>query len=259
MFGNPVLGTIRPLGSPVIVGNFRVTAAFGQTDADHLTPHGGVDIGNGRCNDPIIACADGTVSLAGLIGPAKVVRIVHPQYPGYESGYAHLATIEVAKGQVVKRGQRLGTLGTTGANACHLHLGLKLNGISVDAWPLLDQNQEGEVLLGTDPKRVTNRSCETRAATNFRADPSTAKPALALIPAATVFAPDFEVAGQVVVGSTRWLSGMLPVNGVLTRGYFHASTLTPLQPIEKADCTDEVTAATAPLNARISAAKLALG
>jgi len=140
-YGNPTVGYIRPPGSPLIAGNFRVTAAFGVIDPSHPTPHGGVDIGNMKCGDPIFACADGKVTLAGLIGDAKVVRIAHPQFPGEETGYAHLATIlaNIKVGVLVKRGQQIGTLGTTGATACHLHLGLKLNGVSVDIWPKLDQ------------------------------------------------------------------------------------------------------------------------
>jgi murein DD-endopeptidase MepM/ murein hydrolase activator NlpD len=140
-YGNPVVGYIRPPGSPSIVGNFRVTAPFGSIDPSHPTPHGGVDIGNMKCGDPIFACADGKVTLAGLLGEAKVVRIAHPLFPGEETGYAHLAMIlaNIKVGVLVKRGQQIGTLGTTGASACHLHLGLKLNGTSIDIWPKLDQ------------------------------------------------------------------------------------------------------------------------
>jgi len=140
-YGNPTVGYIRPPGSAVIVGNFRVTAPFGSIDPSHPTPHGGVDIGNGKCGDPIFACADGKVTLAGLISDAKVVRIAHPLFPGEETGYAHLAAIlaTIKVGVLVKRGQQIGTLGMTGATACHLHMGLKLNGTSVDIWPKLDQ------------------------------------------------------------------------------------------------------------------------
>ena len=140
-YGNPTVGYIRPPGSPIRVGSFRVTAPFGSIDPSHPTPHGGVDIGNGKCGDPIFACADGKVTLAGKLGDAVVVRIAHPQFPGEETGYAHLATIQVGikLGVLVKRGQQIGTLGMTGATACHLHLGLKLNGASVDIWPKLEQ------------------------------------------------------------------------------------------------------------------------
>ena len=61
MFGNPVKGRIRPPGSPVIVGNFRVTSSFEEHVADGRGE--GTDIGNGRCGAPVFAIADGTVTL----------------------------------------------------------------------------------------------------------------------------------------------------------------------------------------------------
>ena len=106
--------------------------------------------------DEIAACApeelmaylhgamhDGTVTMSGLLGSAKVVRVLAPDGV-YESGYAHLASIlpSAAKGKAVKRGQQIGTLGRTGAAACHLHLGTKRNRVEVDSWPFLEQVQE---------------------------------------------------------------------------------------------------------------------
>ena len=134
VFANPVVGYIAPKGPHD--GTFHVTSTFAEHVASGRGP--GVDMGNGACGAPIFAVASGTVSLAGLLGGAKVVRIAHAG--GYESGYAHLASIKVVKGQSVKYGQQIGTLGTTGATACHLHLGMKLNGVEIDSWPLLIQN-----------------------------------------------------------------------------------------------------------------------
>jgi murein DD-endopeptidase MepM/ murein hydrolase activator NlpD len=256
VFGNPVAGTIRPFGAPSD-GTFRVTAPFGVIDASHPTPHGGVDIGNGRCGEPLLAMSNGRITLAGTVpgSDALIIRGIDPAYPDYEWAVAHCATMAVKVGQLVKRGQRIGTLGKTGATACHCHIGLKIKGVSADAWPYLDQNQEDEVLLGTNPQRVTNRFTSTHANTKFRADPSTAKPELRIVPGFTRFEPDFEVSGQVVAGTARWYSGMLTVNGVLMRGYFHESTLVPLQPIEQTDCSAAVTEATRPLMVKIEAAR----
>lgn len=262
MFGNPVAqAVIRPFGSPVILGDFRVTAPFGALDADHPTPHGGCDIGNGKCGEPLLAMATGKITLAGKVpgSDALIIRGINPAYPDYEWAVAHCATIEVKLGQSVTRGQRIGTLGKTGTTACHCHIGLKINGVSADPWPYLDQNIEGEVIEGTNPVRIVNRKTTTHAATNFRADPSTANPPLVLVPAATEFLADFEVSGQTVAGTALWATGMLEVNGKLTRGYFHESTLTPAVPVEQTDCTAAVKAATAQLNGKIAAAKAALG
>ena len=131
MFGNPVRGRIRPPGSPVIVGSFRVTSTFEEHVASGRGE--GTDIGNGTCTAPIFAIADGNVTLSGKIGLAKVVRIDHPQFPGHESGYAHLASIArtVKVGAFVNRGDRIGMMGRTGADECHFTLSLKLNGTEI--------------------------------------------------------------------------------------------------------------------------------
>ena len=52
---------------------------------------------------------------------------------GFETLYAHLQDIEVQKGQKVKKGQRIGTIGSTGTStAPHLHYEVRLNDKSVN-------------------------------------------------------------------------------------------------------------------------------
>lgn len=233
-FGNPVLGPIRPPGSPLIVGSFRVTAAFGQIDKSHPTPHIGVDIGDGKCGDPVVAVADGEVSMAQLLGKAKVVRIQHDQFGDIESGYAHLATMDVKLRQRVVRGQRIGVLGKTGAKACHLHFGVKRNRIEIDGWPLLDQNQEREMLKGTNPVRVDNRrGLVLLDNTRFRSSPFI-KPDNILVEFAkdTEIAPDFIVDGGSANGSVKWYGTWGRTSGGQAFGYIHVSTVGPLTPIE---------------------------
>jgi murein DD-endopeptidase MepM/ murein hydrolase activator NlpD len=234
MFSNPVAGLIRPNGTPAD-GTFRVTAAFGQIDTDHRTPHQGVDIGNGHCGEPILAMADGRVTLAGLLGAARVVRIAHPEFPGHESGYAHLATIEVGikVGKVVKRGDRIGTLGRTGATRCHLHVGMKLNGVEIDSWPLLDQNRETDMLKGTNIKRIVNRQTAMIGnGTRFRPSPGTAEAPLAQYAAGVVFIPDFLVEGGLANGSRRWYGGWATTARGTEFGYISETVLAPLTAIE---------------------------
>src|SRR3990167_10403719 len=238
-FGNPVAGLIRPPGSPFIVGSFRVTSTF----AEHVASGrgAGIDIGNGRCNDPILAMASGRVSLAGLIGAAKVVRIVHPQYPGYETGYAHLATIEVTLGQIVSKGQRIGTLGTTGASACHLHGGCKVNGVEIDWWPLLIQNgaqEDEDMLQGANPRPIENRKVATATGGDdprFRARPFL-KPdnILASLPNGTELHPDYIVDGT-RIGATadpRWYGAWATTPKGIEFGYVSVVFTTPALLIE---------------------------
>jgi murein DD-endopeptidase MepM/ murein hydrolase activator NlpD len=52
-----------------------------------------------------------------------------------------MARYHVTVGQAVKRGQMIGVVGMSGADAPHLHWGVTLNGKEIDGWPLLDQNE----------------------------------------------------------------------------------------------------------------------
>ncbi|MGE0812010.1 MAG: M23 family metallopeptidase [Vicinamibacterales bacterium] len=88
--------------------------------------HPGLDISADR-GSPVYATADGTVVHAGRASDyGNLVRIDHGF--GLESRYGHLDKIEVEVGTVVKRGQRLGTVGSTGrATAPHLHYEVRVN------------------------------------------------------------------------------------------------------------------------------------
>lgn len=94
-----------------------------HTGLDLIAPQG----------DPVLACADGRVSraLQSRKGQGNVVEIVHSG--GYVSVYAHLSDIYVRPGQNVKRGGRIGSVGTSGNSfAPHLHFELLRNGETLD-------------------------------------------------------------------------------------------------------------------------------
>jgi murein DD-endopeptidase MepM/ murein hydrolase activator NlpD len=119
-----------PVGPPDAVGYYNAQP-FG--DNDHLGDDwNGIGGGNSDLGDPVASIADGIVTDATDHGGdwGKVVRVAHfyGDRPGsqVESLYAHLDTIEVALGDHVARGQRLGTIGTAGgAYLAHLHLELR--------------------------------------------------------------------------------------------------------------------------------------
>ena len=57
---------------------------------------------------------------------------------GLATAYLHLDTKAVGKGVTVRRGQRIGTAGSTGASTGpHLHFMVYQGGKTVDPWPLL--------------------------------------------------------------------------------------------------------------------------
>ncbi len=100
--------------------------------------HRGVDYAGGY-GSPVVAPAAGQVRLVGLEDAGfhvhgNVVGIDHGQ--GVLSILMHLQDIEVTEGTMVKAGQRIGTIGSTGASTGpHLHWGLYVNEVAVDPVP----------------------------------------------------------------------------------------------------------------------------
>ncbi|MEA5055162.1 MAG: M23 family metallopeptidase [Propionicimonas sp.] len=100
--------------------------------------HNGADIG-GKCGQPIWATQSGTVTKVAPSGynggSGHNVRIDHGDINGdsIQTAYLHMSKIEVKVGQKVDKGQRIGTVGTTGlSTGCHLHLTLYKNGRASD-------------------------------------------------------------------------------------------------------------------------------
>jgi murein DD-endopeptidase MepM/ murein hydrolase activator NlpD len=144
-FGNPVKGRIQPKGEKWDGRGFRQVNTF----ADHVTsgrPPGN-DFGDGREGDAVLAVDAGTIVRAFRDpGGALVIRQRAASQVGTIIGYAHLSRFAVSDGQVVKRGQTIGYVGSTGApGQPHLHWGVNVNGREVDGWPMLAQNQEEPV------------------------------------------------------------------------------------------------------------------
>lgn len=89
--------------------------------------------GNTDLGDPVYSISNGYVTFAKDIknGWGKIVRIVHkfpdhPEYDYVESFYAHLDEMHVKAGDFIKRGEKLGTIGTAdGKYYAHLHLELR--------------------------------------------------------------------------------------------------------------------------------------
>jgi hypothetical protein len=65
-----------------------------------------------------LAAADGTVSFADMTGMGNSVIIQHPI--GWATYYTHLSSLAVKRGEVVRAGQVLGTIGASPLDAEHL-------------------------------------------------------------------------------------------------------------------------------------------
>lgn len=108
--------------------------------------HRGIDVFPTDADEPrvLVSCVDGVIEgqrfLAGSQGNAWILRDV----TGVSFRYHHIADFEpgLEVGSVVRRGDVLGTMGSTGnANYPHLHFEVRLDGTSsasaVDPLPLL--------------------------------------------------------------------------------------------------------------------------
>jgi len=89
--------------------------------------HRAVDIAN-HSNPTIVAAQGGTVTSAGWNGGGYGNYVVINHGNGYSTLYAHMITgsIVVQPGQVVRQGQKIGTMGSTGrSTGTHLHFEIK--------------------------------------------------------------------------------------------------------------------------------------
>ncbi len=93
--------------------------------------HTGTDIG-ASYGSAIVAANAGTVTLAGWnSGYGNCVIIDHGG--GKATLYAHMSSYSVSKGQNVSKGQRIGSVGSTGnSTGPHLHFEILINGTAVD-------------------------------------------------------------------------------------------------------------------------------
>jgi murein DD-endopeptidase MepM/ murein hydrolase activator NlpD len=116
------------------VPNARLTDGFGNRRHPILKLirfHPGVDLAADK-GTPIIAPADGYVKYAGRYGGyGNFVKINHKY--GYETYYGHLHKIYVRPGQYIKRGDKIGEVGSTGLSTSnHLHYEVHYHGKAIN-------------------------------------------------------------------------------------------------------------------------------
>ena len=126
-------------GPWVVPREARVTSGFGNAREFNgvvTSRHMGVDYA-GPGGSPVRAANRGVVAIVGdfFLG-GNVVYIDHGA--GLVTAYLHLSRVDVAEGDTVKAGQRIGLVGSTGrSTGPHLHWIARYGRISVDARGLL--------------------------------------------------------------------------------------------------------------------------
>ena len=130
--------TPAPAAEPAASGEKFRWPVSGRVITDFAASRGtgiNIDVPEGSS---VKAAENGTVIYvgSGVEGYGNLVLIRHPN--GYVSAYAHLASMSVAKGAVVNRGDSIGAVGQTGSvSRPQLHFELRKGATPVDPVPLL--------------------------------------------------------------------------------------------------------------------------
>jgi murein DD-endopeptidase MepM/ murein hydrolase activator NlpD len=133
------------ISEPLWKGSFQSPVPFTPTDSfgtrrmfngKLASIHRGTDF-HAPSGTPVVAANDGVVIIAqGMFYEGNLVVIDHGQQ--FSTLYMHLSKIEVKVGDRVHKGERLGLSGATGrVTGPHLHLGVRWQGMYVDAVKLL--------------------------------------------------------------------------------------------------------------------------
>ena len=130
-FTLPLQPPLQPLPEGGRFGSRRVINGLPRS------PHGGADY-TAAMGTPVLAAADGVVALVGdhFFGGHSLF-LDHGD--GLLTMYFHLSAVDVKEGDAVKRGERVGAVGSSGrATGPHLHFGVRWHGARVDPRWLLE-------------------------------------------------------------------------------------------------------------------------
>lgn len=113
--------------------NGTITSIYGAREEvfENVGYHTGLDIAN-VLNTPVKSATDGTVVLAQSMD-RYYGNNIEIEKDGVIFKYAHLNQINVKEGDIIKQGDVIGLMGSTGASTgSHLHFEIKINGRTVD-------------------------------------------------------------------------------------------------------------------------------
>ncbi len=122
-------------------GTYHLSSPFGvRTDPVYggTARHMGQDIAS-HIGNPVYATGDGVVEKVDFKFNGYGNEVVINHGFGYKTRYAHLNTVEVGVGQVLRRGDRIGEVGKSGkATGPHLHYEVLFRGNQVNPMSFMD-------------------------------------------------------------------------------------------------------------------------
>lgn len=123
-----------PAGRPITKGWLSSSFGFREDPfSGKRAWHAGIDFA-GAEGSPVVAVASGVVTHAGKRwGYGRLVEITHGN--GYVTRYGHNAEILVEEGKIVRRGDQIATMGSSGrSTGPHVHLEVLQNGKAINPW-----------------------------------------------------------------------------------------------------------------------------
>jgi murein DD-endopeptidase MepM/ murein hydrolase activator NlpD len=107
------------------------------------TANDGINIAAAQ-GTPVVAAENGVVAYAGNELPSYGNLILIRHADGWNTAYAHLDQMLVAKGDKVSRGQKIGTVGSTGGvSSPQLHFELRKGKQVIDPADFLEKKKTG--------------------------------------------------------------------------------------------------------------------
>ncbi|RZL65773.1 MAG: M23 family peptidase [Variovorax sp.] len=96
----------------------------------------GIDIA-GRAGEPITASADGRVVIVSDALRAYGTMVIVKHNDTFLTAYAHLQNVLVKEDEVVRQGQTIAEMGSTGTDRVKLRFEIRKDGVAVDPEPYL--------------------------------------------------------------------------------------------------------------------------
>ncbi|MEE2565967.1 M23 family metallopeptidase [Hyphobacterium marinum] len=127
--GNGFAGGFIPPADGIITGVYGSQRYY---NGEPRRPHYGLDYAN-DAGTPVVAVADGIVTLADddMYYEGGLIFIDHGQ--GFTSAFLHLSEVDVEVGQIVRQGDRIGSIGAGGrATGAHVDWRIKWRNRYID-------------------------------------------------------------------------------------------------------------------------------
>ncbi len=158
-----------------VSGKSNIGSFWGDTRDGGARRHEGIDIFSAK-GTPVVAVTDGyvvEVTEDGIGG--KSVTIQSDDY-SWRSYYAHLDEQKVVRGQLVQKGQLIGTIGNTGnakTTPAHLHFGIYDGSSAMDPLPYVKTSPKIAAPVKSGP--VVYKQTRTTQPTVAKSIPKTRK------------------------------------------------------------------------------------